>query len=282
MKLIDTHCHLNLPYFKDDMDETIHRALNAGIEMIVVGTDYKSSKKALDIANRFQSGVYVAVGLHPESLENRMEQEGDAKAYFEAEDFNADIYQQLAKFPRVVAVGEIGLDYFRPDTTSPTWEATKAKQRQVLWQQLEFALQLGLPVMIHCRQAHDDMMALLTDFKKKYRQLLPADRPWGVLHCFSGDENLAWHYFNLGLCISFTGLVTFSKNWDSLIRKMPDDRLLIETDSPFMTPEPYRGKRNEPFLVSYVAKRIAEIRGVSVEKIASITTANAKNLFRLS
>lgn len=282
MKLIDTHCHINMPYFKDDLDETIHRALNAGVEMVVVGTDYKSSKKALDIANRYQNGVYAAVGLHPESLEDRTEQENDSKSYFKAEDFNVDIYQQLAKFPRVVGVGEIGLDYFRPDTGSDTWTAVKAKQRRVFWEQLEFALQLGLPAIIHCRQAHDDMLALLTDFKNKYRQLLPTDRPWGVLHCFSGDENLAWHYFNLGLSISFTGLVTFSKNWDSLLRKMPDDRFMVETDAPFMTPEPYRGKRNEPLLVSYVAKRIAEIRGVSPERIAAITTANAKKLFRLN
>lgn len=279
--MIDTHCHLNLSYFKDDTDETIHRALNAGVEMIIVGTDYKSSKKALEIANRYQGGVYVAVGLHPEALEDRLEQEAESKAYFEAEEFNVDIYQQLAKFPRVVAVGEIGLDYFRPDTSSETWEQVKKKQRQVFWEQLEFALQLGLPVMIHCRQAHDDMLALLTDFKNKYRQLLPVDRPWGVLHCFSGDENLAWHYFNLGLAISFTGLITFSKNWDSLIRKMPDDRLLAETDAPFMTPEPYRGKRNEPLLVSYVVKRLAEIRGMSTERLAAITTDNAQKLFRL-
>lgn len=281
MKLIDTHCHINLPYFKDDIDETIHRALQAEIEMVVVGTDYKTSKRALEIANRYQNGVYVAVGLHPESLEDRLEQADGAKAYFAAEEFTADIYQQLAKFPRVVAVGEIGLDYFRPPGAGENWEKIKARQRQVLWEQLEFALQLGLPAVMHCRQAHDDLLSLLTEFKNKYRRLLPADRLWGVLHCFSGDENLAWHYFNLGLAISFTGLVTFSKNWDSLLRKMPDDRLLLETDAPFMTPEPYRGKRNEPFLVTYVAKRIAEIRGVSAEKIAAITTANARKLFRL-
>lgn len=282
MQLIDTHCHLNLSYFKDDIDEVIKRALNAGVEMVVVGTDYKTSKRALEIANRYQNGVYAAVGLHPESLEDRTEQENGAKAYLVAEEFNADIYQQLAKFPRVVAVGEIGLDYFRPSGGLDRWEDIKRRQRQVLWEQLEFALQLGLPASIHCRQAHDDMLVLLTDFKNKYRRILPIDRPWGVLHCFSGDENLAWHYFNLGLSISFTGLITFSKNWDSLIRKMPDDRLLLETDTPFMTPEPYRGKRNEPFLVSYVAKRIAEIRGVSAEKIAALTTTNAKNLFRLN
>jgi TatD DNase family protein len=281
MKLIDTHCHLNFPYFKDDIDETIRRALDADIEMVVVGTDYKSSKRGLEIANRYQNGVYVAVGLHPEALEDRTEEDNGNKAYLQAEAFNADIYQQLAKFPRVVAVGEIGLDYFRLKAGGAAGEDVKRKQRQVFWEQLEFALQLGLPAMIHCRQAHDDMLALLTEFKNKYRSLLPTERPWGVLHCFSGDENLAWHYFNLGLAISFTGLVTFSKNWDSLIRKMPDDRLLVETDAPFMTPEPYRGKRNEPFLVSLVAKRIADIRGVSLERVAAITTANAQKLFRL-
>ena len=125
------------------------------------------------------------------------------------------------------------------------------------------------------------MLALLQEFRKVYTSLIPGDRPWGVLHCFSGDEDLAWKYFNLGLIISFTGLITFSQSWDSLIRKVPIDRIMIETDSPYMTPEPYRGQRNEPVLVQYVAQRIAEIKNMKVERVAEITTETARKFFRL-
>jgi TatD DNase family protein len=123
------------------------------------------------------------------------------------------------------------------------------------------------------------MIKILQDFKNEYKHLLPKDRAWGVMHCFSGDEDLAWQYFNIGLIISFTGLITFSKQWDDLIRKVPLDKIMIETDTPYMTPEPYRGHRNEPSLVYYVAKHIAEVREMSIEKVAKITTDNAKKLF---
>ncbi len=157
----------------------------------------------------------------------------------------------------------------------------KKEQKDILKEQLKLARILDLPVIIHCRQAHDDMLALLKDFKKENKELFNKDKPWGVMHCFSGDENLAWQYFSLGLLISFTGLVTFSKQWDDLIRKLPSDKFLIETDCPFMTPEPFRGKRNEPVLVKYVAKRIAEIKNLTTERVGEITAMNAKKLFKI-
>ena len=125
------------------------------------------------------------------------------------------------------------------------------------------------------------MYEILSSFKKEYKNKLPKDKPWGVMHCFSGSEDLAWKYFSLGLIISFTGIITFSKEWDDLIRKMPDDRFMIETDCPFLSPVPHRGKRNEPIFVEYIAKRIAEIRNTSLEKIANITTSNARNFFNI-
>lgn len=136
-------------------------------------------------------------------------------------------------------------------------------------------------MIIHCRQAHDDLYTILQDFKQEYGQLIPADRPWGVVHCFSGDEDLAWKYFKLGLLISFTGLITFSQKWDDLIRKIPLTKLMIETDTPYMTPEPYRGQRNEPVLVQYVAKRISDIRNIKLEKVEEITTVTARSFFRI-
>lgn len=281
MRLIDTHCHMNLSNYCDDVDAVIHRALEADVDMIIASTDYKTSKKALDIANRYERGVSVAVGIHPGSLEERIENIGGQDVTVPGEKFNAEMFQQLAKFPKVVAIGEIGLDYYRLEGEQALKDQIKKRQKLVLWAQMELAVMLNLPVIIHCRQAHDDLLNLIYDFRKEFRPFLSETKPWGVIHCFSGDENLAWRYFNLGFAISFTGLITFSGQWDSLIRKMPSDRLLLETDAPFLTPEPYRGKRNEPILVKYVADRIAELRAQSVERIAAITTENAKRLFNL-
>lgn len=276
----DTHSHVNSHAFGGDADTVIKRALENHTSLIVVGTDYKSSKKALEIANRYETGVWAAVGLYPLSLRSYQEEVDGVMKEIRGEAFNLDMYATLAKFPKTVAIGEIGLDYAWRDSDGDH-EARRQEQKQALNEQLALAARTNLPVIIHCRQAHDDLVPLLTEFRQKYKDRLPKDRPWGVIHCFSGDENLAWEYFNLGLIISFTGLITFSQRWDDLIRKLPTDKFMIETDSPYMTPEPHRGKRNEPVLVKYVAGRIAEIRGTTIEKIAEVTTANAKRLFKL-
>ena len=276
----DTHSHVNSEAFLHDADTVIKRALEENTSLIIIGMDYKSSKKALEQANKYQNSVWATVGLHPLSIQPSTEETATGVREIPAEKFNVDMYDTLAKFPKTVAIGEIGLDYAWRDTDTDL-ERLKKEQKIVLKQQLVLARRFDLPVIIHCRQAHDDLVPLLQDFRHVYKDSLPKDRPWGVIHCFSGDENLAWQYFNLGLIISFTGLITFSQRWDELIRKVPLEKIMIETDSPYMTPEPYRGKRNEPVLVKYVAQRIAEIRGVTVEQIGEVTTANAKRMFKL-
>ena len=281
MLFFDSHSHVNSSYFKDDSDEVLRRAINNGVATVLVGTDYKSSKKALEMVSRYQSGVYAAVGLHPDELFDHHEKIAGVETLIRAEVYNGELYQQLAKFPSVVAIGEIGLDYHKPEASIEELKKIKQLQKEVLIKQLVFAMKLNLPVILHCRQAHDDLIKILEDFRKQYRANLPADRPWGVVHCFSATESIAWQYFNLGLVISFTGLITFSQQWDSLIRKMPEDKLLIETDSPFMTPEPYRGRRSEPVLVKYVANRIAQIKNWDIEKVATTTTNNARRLFKI-
>ncbi|MFP4514775.1 MAG: TatD family hydrolase [Parcubacteria group bacterium] len=284
MKLIDTHTHLNFSAFKEDADEIIRRTLKEGVGMVIVGSQYKTSKRALEYANKYEKGVYAAIGLHPIHLEDVLAEnkgdEGDYKFKARAEEFSYDSYEKLADFKKIVAIGEIGLDYYHINLKANV-EEVKNKQKEVFYQQLVLARKKALPVIIHCRQAHDDMLSILQDFKNEYKDYMPKNKPWGVMHCFSGDEDLAWKYFDLGLIISFTGLITFSKQWDQLIRKVPLDKIMIETDTPYMTPEPYRGHRNEPALVYYVAKHIAEIREVPIEKIAKITTDNAKNFFDL-
>ncbi len=282
--LIDTHCHVNFSAYKDDGDEVIRRALDNDTWMVLVGSELRTSSRALNYANKYEKGVYAAVGLHPAHLQEVFveKKEGGESYSFttRAEEFDYGSYEKLAKFEKVVAIGEIGLDYYHLDPAQDV-SALKKKQHEVFAAQLFLARNLNLPVIIHCRQAHDDMLAMLQDFKKEYGHLLPAKEPWGVMHCFSGDDDLAWKYFNLGLLISFTGLITFSGNWDSLIRKVPLDKIMIETDSPYMTPEPYRGQRNEPLLVQYVAQKIADIKGIKLEKVSEKTTETARALFKI-
>lgn len=279
---IDTHAHINFNAYKNDSDSVIRESLREDVWMILVGSEYKTSRRGLEMANKYERGVYSAVGLHPLHLEeiNAKDDKGEYDFTTRAEEFNYEAYEKLAKFEKVVAIGEIGLDYYHIALNSDTANIKK-KQKQVFLEQIRLARNLDLPVIIHCRQAHDDMIALLMEYKQNNKEIFPKDRPWGVMHCFSGNEDLAWKYFSLGLLISFTGLITFSKSWDDLIRKIPDNKFMIETDCPFMTPEPYRGKRNEPILVKYVAKRISEIRNISIDKIAEISFNNAKKLFNI-
>ncbi len=282
MTFIDTHAHVNFNAYKSDADEVIRHSLGENTWMILVGSEYKTSKRALDFANKYEKGVYAAIGIHPIHLEEIMAEDEDSEYSFKtrAEEFSYDVYEKMAQFEKVVAIGEIGLDYYHINL-SDNVSRIKSKQKDVFIKQLYLAINLGLPVIIHCRQAHDDLLKILKDFKKENRNLTNLKKPWGVMHCFSGDEDLAWQYFSLGLIISFTGLITFSKQWDDLIRKMPPDKFMIETDCPYMTPEPYRGERNEPILVKYVARRIAEIRNLSLEKVAEITTQNARKIFNI-
>lgn len=278
--IIDTHAHLNFNYFKEDADSVIQKTLNEKTWMINVGAEYKTSRRALDIANRYEKGVYAAVGLHPMHLFEFKAESTDYSFDTRAEIFNYDIYEKLAKFEKAVAIGEIGLDYYHLDQADDV-NKVKDAQKYAFHEQLLLARRLDLPAIIHCRQAHDDMLEILKDFRKEHADLIPKEKPWAVMHCFSGNEDLAWEYFGLGLIISFTGLITFSRQWDDLIRRLPKDKFMVETDCPFMTPEPYRGTRNEPVYVRLVAKRIAEIKNMSEERVLELTTENARHFFRI-
>jgi TatD DNase family protein len=278
--LIDTHAHVNFNAFKNTADDVIQRSLAEQTWMVVVGADYKTSRRALNYANKYEKGVYAAVGLHPIHLFSTEARGEDYDFVTRGEEFNYDAYEKLAKFEKVVAIGEIGLDYHDFDGSRDIGEI-KSKQKAALISQLKLARALDLPVIIHCREAHDDMLAILNNFKKEFRQHIPQNRPWGAMHCFSGDEDLAWKYFSLGLIVSFTGLITFSRQWDNLLRKIPTDKFMIETDCPFMTPEPWRGRQNEPNYVKYVAGRIAAIKNLSPERVAEITTENARRFFNI-
>jgi TatD DNase family protein len=269
LKLTDTHCHLDYNKFDSDREEVIQRANDAGlIRLLVPGLHHKSSKEAVRLAEKYPS-VYVAVGFHPTDLE----------------EFNPQTFEEvkeLAKHPKVVAIGEIGIDYY--------WVKEKDKrefQREVLKQQLDFAKEVNKPVVIHMREENDawfgeasvDLLSILEEWQKSLSGSL-AEKP-GVLHSFNGTLETAQKGLDLNFYIGVSGPVTY-KNADKkreIIKQLPLDRILIETDSPFLSPVPVREKRNEPSYILHIADRIAEIHATSRDEIAKITTANAARLF---
>lgn len=258
---VDTHCHLTFNSYDEDRAAVLERARKAGVTRIInPGVDLASGPEVLQLADT-DEGVYAAVGIHPNSTA----------------DFSPAVLEELreqAAHPRVVSIGEIGLDYY--------WDKSpKAQQFRAFEAQLALAAQLELPVIIHNREASEDVIAIL----EKWAQDLPPalKKRAGVLHSFSASAEIAERALRSGFYIGFTGPVTFKKA-DELRRvaaSVPLDRILVETDGPFLTPEPHRGKRNEPAYVPYIARRLAGIKQVSDDEIARITTQNAERLFQL-
>jgi TatD DNase family protein len=261
--LVDTHCHLDFNNFDSDRPQVVERAREAGVERIInPGIDLHSSEKALSLAKAYPE-VYAAVGVHPN----------------EALGWKEDTYsalQGLTVHEKVVAIGEIGLDYYRN-------RAPRDLQRRIFQEQLSLAADLGLPVIIHNRDATGEILELLTDWHSRLvADGSPlADRP-GVLHSFSDGENVARAAMEMDFFIGFTGPVTFRNAPDlqRLAAALPDEHILVETDAPFLSPHPYRGKRNEPAMVRLVAAKVAELTDRPYQSIASITTANASRLFK--
>jgi len=252
--LVDTHAHLNDEEFDRDREAVIGRAVSAGIRAIIdIGSDLDSCRKSVKLAQR--SGLYATVGIHPHSARHMSEW--------------AREIETLATSPGVVAIGEIGLDYYR-NLSEPS------AQRDCFVHFLGLARSLGLPVVVHDRDAHKDIVDLL--------RLEHAGDTGGVMHCFSGDVEMAEKCLDMGFYISLAGPVTFKNNTraQQVVRMVPDSRLLLETDCPFLTPEPYRGMRNEPGMVRVVAERVAALKGVPSAQVVDVTGANAQRLFGLN
>lgn len=260
--LIDTHAHLHDPKFDADRDAVIERMREAGVvAAVTIGTDLAASRAAVELAARYPD-VWATVGVDPH----------------EAAGFTADtlaVLRELAQSPQVVAIGEIGLDYY--------WdEAPRPVQARVFEEQLALARELGLPVVIHNREAHADTLAILRTWAANHPWR--GQRPLGVLHCFSGNVLMALEAVELGFLISLAGPVTFknAKKSVAVAQQVPLEGLVVETDAPYLSPHPYRGRRNEPARVRLVAERIAEIRGIPFSAVAHATTVNACRLFGLS
>jgi TatD DNase family protein len=254
---IDTHCHLNDPVFQDDYQLVLETALQSGVgAMVVVGYDLESSRRAVCLAQEF-GPLYAAVGIHPQ----------DADTW--DEEIARQIQQMLTE-PKVVALGEIGLDYHYDDSPS------RSEQMRVFEAQMLMAKQLQKPVIIHNREAHQDTLTVL-----KSVQLGPAG---GVMHCFSGSRETARQWLAMGLYLSFAGPLTFTNAHQvrELAKIIPLERLLVETDSPYLTPHPKRGQRNEPGLVGLVGEKLADIKAKPLTDVMAVTTTNAQTLFGLN
>ena len=247
----DTHTHLDDERFDDDRHELIDSIYKSGVTLMVnIGADLKSSKASVELAGRYDF-IYAAVGVHPH----------DAASLKEAD---MDTLRKLADHPKVVAVGEIGLDYYYDNAPRDT-------QKKWFRRQIELARELNLPYIVHDRDAHGDAMEVIKS--TGYYN--------GVFHCYSGSAQMAKELVDLGFYISFAGPLTFKngKKPQEVAKEVPMERLLIETDSPYLTPEPHRGKRNDSSYVRFVCEKLAEIKGISVEDAASITKENGKNFF---
>jgi TatD DNase family protein len=253
--LIDSHAHLEMPEFKKDLEGVIRRAMESGVEYIfTVGTEKKDWGRTLEIANAHPS-IYAILGIHPHNAK-------------EIDDQTYPLLKDLCKNGKVKAYGEIGLDFFR--NLSP-----QDIQLKRFREQIELAKELGLPIVVHDREAHEETLEILKSEK--------AEECGGIIHCFSGDYEMAKVCMDMGFYISIPGTITFknAESFREIIKKIPLDSLLVETDAPFLTPEPFRGKRNEPSYVRYTAQKVAEIKKVSFDKVAEVTTENALRVYRL-
>lgn len=255
VSLIDSHAHLTDARFQDDFTEVVARAKANGVTTIInVGSDLPSSYAVVALTAQ-AAGFYAAIGIHPHDAKS-----ADAQALQEL--------KELAAHPKVVAIGEIGLDYYYNHTPP-------AQQLAVLRQQIRLARELALPIIIHDRDAHEDVLTVLREEK--------AQEVGGVMHCFSGDLDFAQRCLELGFYISFAGPLTFKKAGalPEVAQQVPLERILVETDCPYLAPVPCRGQRNEPANVRYVAAKVAELRQLELAEVAAITSKNAQQLFSL-
>lgn len=252
VQCIDAHAHLNFSQFDLDREQIISQCLKEKIGIVNVGCDYQSSQKAIEIANQYQSGVWATVGIHPTETEK--------------EKFDQQKLAELAQDKKVVAIGEIGLDYYRE-----TNNQAQQIQKECLRQQILLAQELNLPIIFHCRDAHQDLLSIINQFKIKQAEI----------HCFDGPVEILREYLKLGFFVGFTGMITYSSRLDKVIQETPLDSILIETDCPYLTPVPFRGQRNSPLLLKYIAQKIARIKNIHLEKIYQAALTNTQNLFQI-
>jgi len=281
-KYIDIHSHTNFKLFDEDRDAVIARALSNDVWVINVGTQYDTSRKAVEMTNKYD-GVYATIGLHPIHTtasyhdESELGKEGQEFSS-RGEVFDKNKYKELVKLGKVVAIGECGLDYYHLN------EDTIEKQKVAFISQIELANELGLPLMLHIRNNEEDLSrnaySESLDILKKYSKVK------GDVHFFAGSLEDAKNFIDFGFTLSFTGVITYPPrkngkgcNYEEIIKNIPLDMIMTDTDSPYVAPIPYRGQRNEPVYVKEIVRKIALFKGLSEKKVAEATVLNAKRLF---
>lgn len=298
--LIDTHAHINLHAFRDDADEVMQRSLAAGVAVINVGTEYNTSKQGADMLAKYPEHVYAAVGLHPShTYDNPYLDENESASASGREVFDFQAYKKLALHPKVVGIGECGLDYYRLPDADPnqpmnsnlqiSHESIKQLQKDAFLQQIELARELDKALIIHCRpskgtvDAYEDVFAIICNFQFPISNESPKSLRFEI-HSFTGPLEIAQKFIELGGYVGLNGIVTFDKtgNMETVVKGVPLEHIVLETDSPYLAPAPHRGKRNEPLYIGQVAQKIAEWKQVPFETVAQQTTHNAKQLFKLT
>jgi TatD DNase family protein len=271
--IIDTHSHLSFKSYDNDREEVIKRTQEQGVVCVDVGTKYETSKRTVELAEKYEN-IYASIGMHPihiktDLLKIKLDPEEGAFEPF-GEVFDKKKYIELAKSKKVVAIGEIGLDYYYRPKTKTRLEQFKENQKNLFIEQLKMATELNLPVIVHCRMAHNDVLEILEKQNLK-----------GVIHCFTGNLKEAQKYTELGFFIGINGIID-KMDLSEIIKKISINNILVETDCPYLTPFiEGKDKRNEPIFVKHIIQKIADIKGKNFEEIAEKTTQNAKKLFSI-
>ena len=279
--LIDTHAHVNFRAYKDDAKEVLQRSLDNGVWVVNVGSQIDTSREAVELSGQFKEGVYAVVGLHPEHTHSQFVDEEETHFKTREEDFDEAAYAEIVISPKVVGVGECGLDYYRLPEDTALHAGVKQKQIEVFKKQIQFAKKYDKALVVHSRpekgsdELYHDMLKVFEAEKVKEMRF--------VVHSYTQEPEFLEKFLELGAYISFNGIITFDKtgNMQKLVEACPLDRMLLETDCPYLTPVPNRGKRNEPDFVRFVASKAAEIKKIEIADLAKQTTENAEKLFKL-
>jgi len=277
--LIDTHAHLNFAAYKNDLEDVVGRIQQEDMKVINVGSQMSTSKRAIELAEKYPNNMYAAIGLHPIHLFASDVDESEIPFVSRQEDFNSDKNQKLAESPKVVAIGEMGIDYFHVPKSVDKYEF-EHKQKWAFIKGIQLAKKINLPVILHCRGANNDVAKAYDDMLNVLKQ---ENFNNAVIHCFSADWPVAKKFVDEEFMISFTGIITYPKTnkLAQVVKKTPMDQLMVETDAPYLAPQIMRGKRNEPRFVRYVADRVAEIKDISYDEVEEATTNNANKFFKL-
>lgn len=265
--MVDTHCHLNFQAFEKDISEVIMQAYEVGVTKIIIpGANLESSKKGAEIANCYD-GCFAAVGIHPH---HAGEYDRDKSAHLST-------LTQLAQQKKVVAIGETGLDYYQYKDYPPILDETKKIQRELFLMQIKIAREFDLPLIIHCREAWEDVTRIVNNYSSS--EVEKNNQLRGVFHCYSGGKKWLSKILNMGFFLGIDGNVTYDTGLQTVVKEIPLDKLLLETDSPYLTPLPFRGERNEPKNIKLVAEKIAELKNISFKELEEKIEKNTESLF---